>query len=240
MKINSTQNPQDSLYHDARGLLGISVADTTTLSVTEFIRGANARYQRLAYYAWKNSSTWNFDDSNSTTLPTATTTLVAGQEDYSLPTTAMDIIRVEVLDNDGDYVLVREINRNSVEEEALSEFYETDGLPTYWYREANSIILKPAPSADEVTTTAGLKIYLNREVTDFGLTATATEPGFPVAFHRLISYGTAIDFAQKNGMGNLNYLMTEDLRMQQDFNEYYAKRSKSTRAKFDRPRLNTI
>lgn len=239
MKIYSTQNPHDSLYHDARGLLGISITDTTTLSVNEFFRSANSRYQELAYYAWKNASVWNFDDSNSTTLPVATTDLVASQGDYSLPTTALDVVRVEVLDKNGNYIHIPEINRNDIDT-STDEFYETDGMPVYWYREANSIILKPAPSASETTLTSGLQIYLSREATDFGITATSTEPGFPTAFHRLISYRPAIDFAQKNGLSSLQYLMTEEAKIQRNFEEYYAKRSRITKPRLNKRRIDTI
>jgi hypothetical protein len=164
---------------------------------------------------------------------------VDNQEDYPIPTTALDIMRVEVLDNAGNYVLLREIKKTDVNE-SMPEFYETKGMPIYFYREANSLILKPAPSSDLTTLTAGLQLYLAREVTDFGITATSTEPSFPVAFHRVISIGPAIDFARANIPDHLTPLYAEYGEMKKDFMEYYSKRSRKNRAKINRRRLDTI
>ena len=239
MKINSTQNPQDSLYHDARSLLGISLTDTSTLTVSDFIRSANQYDQRAGYYAWNNSSEWNFDDSNQTTLPEATTTLVDGQGDYQIPVTVLDIKRVAVMDDEGNYADLGELRQGDISQN-LDEFYEIDGFPMFWYRNANSLILKPAPLAADVTLALGLKIWVDRECYEFGLTDTSTEPGFPVAFHRLISYGSAIDFAQIHGMSNLDFLMVEYTKLQREYEDYFAKRSQKNKPRINRPRLDTI
>jgi len=239
VKINSTQNPTDSLFHDARTHLGINLTDTTTLSVATFIRSANQYNQRLGFYAWHNYGEWNFDDSNQTTLPEATTDLVDAQGDYAIPSTALDIKRVAVKDNEGNWADLSELRFNDIRDN-MDEFYEVDGFPSYWYRNGNSIILKPAPATADVTLTAGLKVWTDRESVEFTLTATSTEPGFPVAFHRLISYGSAIDFAQANGMSNLPYLISEYGKLQKEYEDYLAGRSRKNKPKINRVRLDTI
>ena len=86
MKINAKLNPQDSLYHDAKTLLGIitTASETTTLPLAEFFRSANNWSRQTQIWIMQVQNVWKFDDSNQTDLEQATTDLVANQQDYSL------------------------------------------------------------------------------------------------------------------------------------------------------------
>ncbi|MEK6884912.1 MAG: hypothetical protein AABY22_35100, partial [Nanoarchaeota archaeon] len=95
----------------------------------------------------QRSADWKFDDSNQTNFAEATTTLVAGQQDYQLPSTAQKIDKVEVLDKNGNYQVVYPITREQIKEQgySVSEFYKTNGLPIYYLLDGRSILLFPAP-----------------------------------------------------------------------------------------------
>lgn len=215
-----------SLYHDALSLLGIPETDTTTLSTATYTRYANAWYQRMVFYIWRSSGLWQFDDFNNTTLPEATTTLVDGQGDYGIPTTAIDIKEAYVMNSSGDYQKLKRINPTDMIE-ARDEYYETDAMPAEFYLEGNSIILKPAPLAASVTLAAGLKIILDRNVTIFTTSDTSKEPGFVATFHRLISLGAAYDFARANNMiTKINTIKPDLDLMVKEAEEYYSRRSK--------------
>lgn len=146
-------------------------------------------------WIWDAVRDWDFDDSNQTDLPIATTTLVNNQQDYSLPTDAMRIRRVEILDSNGDYYVIDPIDEDDIED-ALSEFKETAGKPVYYRLVGRSIFLYPKPDTTQVTALAGMKLYFDRDIVEINDTATDTEPGFASPFHRILSYGAAFDYEQ--------------------------------------------
>ena len=168
---------------------------------------------------------WKYDDNNYTTFPTGTTTLVASQQDYSLPSSALKIERVEVMDVDGNYQIVNPITKEWIKSQSISEFYETPGMPVYYSMEADSILLYPAPAAGSVTLAAGLKIYINRDVSTFSLTDTSTTPGFDPIFHRGVSMGAALDFANSRNMVNTIPILVNKLNsFKSDLQEFYTSR----------------
>jgi len=240
MKIYSTANIHDSIYHHTLDLLGIGITDTTTLPFSQFFRSANTKLRDLSFVLWKNSSDWEFDDSNYTTLPMATCNLVADQQDYSIPTTALSIERVEVKGSDGNFRTLKQIDKS---EETLTphlERYATGGLPIEYDIVGNSLLLFPTPSASQVTTTAGLRVYVSRDISEFATTDTTKEPGIPKMFHPAISYGVAYEFSIGKNMNqqiqqNLQFNIRKYERM---LNEFIAKRNKDRRVRI-RPRTHS-
>ncbi len=189
---------QDSLYHDTLSLVGVT--DTSQYPIVQFIRNANNWYRKASTWIRAASGTWEYDDSNWTTLPVATTDLVANQQDYSLDVTVQEIERVEVLDSGGNYQQLQQFDQSQLKGTALSEFEETAGMPKYCDIRGFSIFLYPKPAAANVTTTAGLKLYFSRDISEFAVTATSTEPGFNGDYHRIISFGAAYDYCLANGI----------------------------------------
>lgn len=198
MKINSTTDKANSLYHDALTLVGIS--DTSQFPIVQFIRSANAWYRKTSSWIRANSGTWEYDDSNWTTLPKGTTTLIDGQQDYSLDTKTQEIERVEVLKLDGNYCHLKPIDQSQLRGTALEEFYETKGIPEYYDVRGFSLYLYPAPDQALVATTEGLELFLSREILAFNATSTDREPGFSGDYHRIISLGAAYDYCLSNGV----------------------------------------
>jgi len=198
MKINTPYNTHDSLYHDTLSLVGIT--DTSQYPIVQFIRNANVWYRKAGSWIKGASGTWEYDDSNWTDLPEATTTLVATQQDYSLDVVMQEVERVEVKDSKGNYYQLTPLDQSQIKGTALSEFYETDGLPKYYDIRGFSIFLYPAPAAASVTTSEGLKIYFSRDIKEFSVTDTSTEPGFNHDYHRIVSLGSAYDYCLSNGI----------------------------------------
>ena len=186
------------MYHDALSLVGIT--DTSQYPIVQFIRNANSWYRKASTWIRGASGTWEYDDSNWTTLPVATTTLVADQQDYSLDVTVQEIERVEVLDASGNYQQLGQLDQSQLRGVALSEFNETAGLPKYYDVRGYSLFLYPKPATGSVTMAAGLKLYYSRDINEFGVAATSTEPGFNGDYHRIISLGAAYDYCLSNGI----------------------------------------
>ena len=203
MKINDVTLKQ-GLCQDANFLTGLAITDSSTYTVADKIRNANTWYRKVNAWIWDSTGDWEYDDSNWTNLPVATTDLVttAGseQQDYEMPSTAQKIDRVEVLDSEGNYQLLKPFDKSQVLDQSMSEFYETAGFPIYYDLVGRSILLYPKPADASVTATDGLKLYFARDIDEFAITDTATEPGFSKNYHRLISLGMSYDYCLRNGL----------------------------------------
>ena len=233
--VFSSASGEYGIVEDSRFLAGVDSAAFATADVT---RCVNRWYYNACLAAWESSADWQFDDSNVTGFPIATTTLVASQPDYSIPTNALTIDRVEVKDNAGNYAVVSPIDDTQISQ-ALDEFMETDGLPRYYRLVKNSIILYPAPAAASVTTSAGLKIYFTREVDEFATSDTSQEPGLPEPFHRILSFGAASDFALAKGLPNHAALKTSAGELMAELRKFMARRHVDFKGMKFRPRLET-
>lgn len=208
-------------------LLGFDNGDISgnTNLLRRFTRLMNDRYGVIANKIWKSAGDWQFDDSNQTTLPIATTDLVADQQDYGLPSTAQKLERVEVKDQDGNYRVVKSFDESNIKDTAMTEWFETSGMPVYYDIKGRSLLLYPKPGTGYVTLTAGLKIYVARDIVQFNSTATSQEPGFATNFHRLLPLGACIDYAVGHNMvqiaKNCIYLYQET---DKDLEEFYSRR----------------
>jgi hypothetical protein len=220
MQINNASIKSNSIYHDCLGLFGIDADNTTVLTTDFFFRSANEYNRKFGLLTWKNSNDWDFDDSNYTTLPIAKQNLVAGQEDYAIPSEALDIKTVSVLNSNGDYVRVRPFDESNVSID-LEEFFEKDGLPRYYRLINSSIKLYPAPAAADVTIINGLKVEVDRETEAFTTSDTTKAPGFRAEFHRYISYGVCMDLAVHRQLEDKEKKFTDKFEMEEKKAEYY-------------------
>jgi len=210
-------------------LLGLSTSDTTSYPIDpDFTQSFNAWYRKAVYLIWKVSRTWEFDDSNFTTLPIATSTMVAGQKDYSLPSTALDVQRVEVMNDEEDFVPVKQIDKSDVKGQSMSEFYKEDGMPQYYDVVGNSIMLYPSPAAEDTTLASGLKLYLARDINPMTIEDTTQQPGILVLFHAYMAYGSALDYAISKNMNQqrVNNLRAEIKLEGEKIKDYYANRNR--------------
>ena len=231
------------LINDCETLLGMADAeisgDTTLLKV--FTRLINVWYRRTNSWIWEATGTWEFDDSNATDMPIATTDLVttAGseQQDYEIPSTAQKIDRVEVLSVNGDYATVKPIDKSEVKGTAMSEFYETPGMPVYYDLVGRSVFLYPKPGANYVTETDGLKMYFTRDIVEFTSTDTTDEPGFVNNFHRILSIGASMDYATSYGMDSRVPSFQKQLdELKGELKRFYGSRNRNRKLKINAPR----
>ena len=192
--VFSSTSDKAGIVEDIDFLLG---TDSTSYALTDKARNVNRWYYRVGTWIWNATRRWEFDDSNLTTHPIATTTLVADQQDYSLPTTALKLIGVSVKNSSGDFYKLLPFDQSDTTLDR-AEFMDTSGLPQYYDLVGDAIFLYPAPASGSVTLSAGLKIYFLREFDAFASTDTTQEPGFSENFHRLLSYGGSLDFCLAN------------------------------------------
>lgn len=230
MYFNSISNQHNSLYHDSLFICGVS--DTSQYPLTDFTRSANVWYRKANTWIGEAFGAWEFDDRNWSTLLSTTTDLTAGTQKYEIPENIRKIDRIEVMDNNGDYYPVKPFDKSQVKGVAMSEFYETDGFPKYYDLSGKWIELYPAPSADKVTTTAGLKQYFTRDISPFGVTDTVTEPGFDNHFHRIVSLGSAYDYCVVNGIDDRQKQIQGEIKdLKEEIKKFYGSRHKDMKPK---------
>lgn len=220
----------DSIYNEFRYLCGISLSDTTTYPVAALARGSNLALDRVVTLIVKNDKKWQWDDTNQTDLPVATTDLVASQQDYSLAVTHLKISEVKVEDTTGNLRALEKLQTEEIED-AINRFTST-GQPLYYGLRGNSIFLVPSPS---FASTAGLKIYFQRGASYFVSGDTTKVPGFATPFHRLIALYQARDYCSTKGMKSREMSIKEEIfRLEQELQDFYLRRAgdENTRLSF--------
>ncbi len=199
--------------------------DSTKFPIEDKTRIINRWYERTVGRIFEADGRWQFDDTNYTDLPIATTDLVAGQEDYSFAVAHLRITRLEVKDTNGTWRWVEPLDQNDLRRRSLTELGNQDGVPCYYDKLANSIFFYPAPNYNQ---TAGVKAYFQRMADLFTITDTTQQPGFASIFHRLLALGPALEYASANGLNanKIKVLRDEVTQLEIDIKEFYSKKSK--------------
>lgn len=209
--------------------LGSLAITGNTQNFAYFNNLVNQWYRICAYFAWKTDVSWAFDDTNHSNTPQPTTLLADGQRDYTVPTTALRIRDVEVMDKTGNYYTLNYITEDNLILRNEKE-QETKGIPTYYRLVGESIILYPAPDATMVTVIEGLRLTIDREVSEFTVSDTTKEPGLAKQFHPILYYGPSFEYATVKGLKDVSALCLKMLGNFPGLNDmlgdFYANRNK--------------
>ena len=179
------------IVQDALFTIFANSADNAQYPIGDITRAANRWYDLTVDKILQADGRWQWDDSNATDLPIATTTLISGQQDYGINTAFIRITRVEIIDASGQSRLIQPIDQEDVYNQSLTSYLSTGGTPIYYDKIANSVFLYPAPNYGAVN---GLKIYYERNANYFVTTDTTKVPGIASPFHRILSLGAAYDY----------------------------------------------
>lgn len=216
---------KQGIVNDIDFILGTT---TTDFSLANKTRCVNRWLDRATGLILQADGKWEWDDSNQTDLPIATTSLVANQKDYAISgATFLKVLKVECKDSTGDWRALDQIDTTQRKKVLLDDPDETAGSPTQFDLRYNSIFLFPKPS---YASSAGLKVYYQRVCDYFVAGDTTQEPGFAAPFHRLLSYGASLDFAIANNMsGKISLLREEIAKLEFGLVEHYSSRNKDFR-----------
>jgi hypothetical protein len=197
-------------------------ATTASYPLADITRNINQEYYNVNRLIWECADDWHYDDKNATDYPTATITFTHAIQAYSIPSTAQRIRRVEVKDENGNWIKV-----NPFIEEDLSiskrEFLDEPGLPQFYDLVGNYIEFYPAPSSAYATLSSGCAISLDRNITEFTTASTTASPGFSDPFHRILSLQAAIDFGEDNQ--KIQLWMSEKSYLVDGLKKFYGGRS---------------
>jgi hypothetical protein len=229
-------------YDQIRSLIYLKTkTNSTSLTNANLNLYTQPAEDRIASLLMHADGRWEYDDSNYTDLPIATTTVTSGQQDYSLPTTQLRVLRAEIKDSNGDWQKLETYDQQDEPFYALSEVDTESGLPDRYNVLGNSVILYPNP---DYTQAASLKIYFQRGALKYDYTAntnagqftdgtgsgaTTDAPGFNLMFHDLITDWASYNYAVANGLPSASGF-AEQIGLKEDaIKKEYAKRNPDDR-----------
>ena len=227
MQFNAHENNND-LISDIGFILTGSYGGTSDYHINDQTRNINRWYDRAISLILQADGKWEWDDTNQTDLPIATTSLVANQKDYAISgATFLKVLKVECKDSTGNWRALDQIDTTQRKRTLLDDPDETAGSPTQFDLRYNSIFLFPKPS---YASSAGLKVYYQRVCDYFVVGDTTQEPGFAAPYHRLLSYGAALDYALSQNMsGKIATCSGEIAKLEFGLVEHYSSRNKDFR-----------
>lgn len=204
--------------------------DTTKLK--EATNLANQKSSEIWHIIHEATGNWQYDDSNNTDLPFATTDLVSAQQRYALPTEALTVQRVEIKDSSGNWTVLRPLIKESIPE-ALDEFHDENGTPMYYNLVDGVITLYPATN---YASTDGLKVYYDREAVEFATDDTTQTPGFASPYHEILPIMMAMEWynVKQPTSPTLVKLEQKFLRLEKALKDFYGKRFKGYKPRIGR------
>jgi hypothetical protein len=198
--IFSDTSAYTGLVQDVDFILFGSSTATSPYAIADKTRNINSWYDKVANLIMKSDNRWEWDDNNKTDLPIATTALVADQQDYNITGASfLKILKVELKDANGNWQPLSPISLDDKRNESMTDYQKTAGTPREYDKLGNQIFLYPKPNYSQA---ASLKVYYQRNVTHFAVSDTTAVPGFAENFHKILSYGAALDYAIAHTMNN--------------------------------------
>jgi hypothetical protein len=217
MEFNDASNPEVSLYHDA---LFWAATNSTDFPIADFTRSANFALEAVLRKIFMADARWQYDDENNTDLPIATTSLVSGQDNYTLADEHLKLARVRVKDEQGNWVTLTPSDRRNLSDANLI----ATGVPATYDKMGRSLLLYPVP---HYASSGGLEITYQRGSNYFVVGDTSKVPGIPSPFHRYISLYAARDFVIADSVPDkLQAIDAEIQRMDADLIDFFASRDR--------------
>mgnify|MGYP001568653889 CR=1 FL=1 len=218
-------------------------SNTEQLDNTTLLRRINYSYVKYVTKIQGMDGLWQFDDTNFTSFPIGTTTLVAGQRDYTFASDVLEVEQASVMNSAADYQVLTPIDLSQMGGIDPDELYQDDGLPNYYDKTGRTILLYPAPAAGSVTLALGLKVTFKRTAdlyTSAQLTTGTKEPGFASPFHMLIPLDASLPFLNKYLPREVPAIKLEIQELEVDLKKHYSRREQDRRKRLTMGGINYL
>lgn len=230
VQFSDTSSPYNGLIQECErrlfaGKYGAISGNTDLLA--GFTDRINRGMDRGVQLIERADGRWQWDDTNQTDYPIATTNLVSGQRDYTFATSHIEIIKVEIKDESGNWTYLTPIDIKD-QTYPLEETYEDDAQPRFYDKLANSLFLYPSPNYNS---TNGLKIFYKRGPSYFTTSDTTKTPGLNPLFNVYPAIYACRDYAVEQRLtvaGDMQALLGQ---MESDMIDSYARRGLDERGK---------
>lgn len=219
-----------------------SSQNTTSSSYTsaDKLTDINNALNMFMLRAIKAEGKWQVDDSGQSDYPIITTTITAGQQDYSFLTDAtgnqiLDIYKVRITNDGTNWTTLRQVDLQTGDDYDLNSTVQS--IPSKYRLTANGIFLIDIPN---FTRSGALEIYINRTPVYFtsGDVSTGTKkPGIPWTLHEYLAIRPSYFYCLDKGLPQAAGLAGELLKFEGDEDKgitgliegYYSKRNKDER-----------
>ena len=204
--------------------------DTAIYLPADRLVAVNNGYNKLHSIILDSQDEWDFDDSNYTDLPIATTDLLANTDIYAIPDTLYRLNKVEINYGAGFIkAMPLDLNENFLSED---ELLQRSNVSTPYYRIfGQTIQFYPKPTAG---VSNGLKLYYDRAITHFTsdeYTAGTVKPGLDQLWHDYIALQASLDGAIKFNLVNKADLANTITDIEQRIRKYYGKKTTDRKLK---------
>lgn len=201
-----------NLRSDARYLV-FGDSTNTDYGDTDLDRNINRWYNAILSWILSVNGDWQINGDF------ATTSIVAGQREYVLPTDLLKLNEVYIMSSStGDYLKATQIDLSEI---GYNEDYHP-ASPEFDVLDNSLFIFIPEETIGAVTD--GLKLVYQKNLTD--LSNTTDAPNLSEPFKRAISIGAALDYCIANELNSkaksLKVLLDE---MEAKLKEYYSSKS---------------
>ena len=234
LKFSDTTN-KDGIIQRIEDELGFSdgyiTGDSTMMA--KFTANVNLAHDDALRLIFSAGGTWQFDDSNHDDYPIITTNLVSGQRDYTFTVDdsgnlILDIYKVQIKTPDGKFIDIYPVdqqtrNNNNSDTTTLTDGQNLTGTPTRYDKTANGFFLDLIPSYNS---TAGLKVFINREGSYFNTGSTSTKPGISGLFHEYYVVNPAYRYASSKRLDSKDDLLARKTAIEVAMTDHYGKRER--------------
>jgi hypothetical protein len=193
--------------------------NATTYSIEDKVRNFIFGLARASTKIMKADRTWKHVSNNATTIPIAVKDLIAGQDNYTLSSKHVKILRVRIKAKDGTMKTIVGKDRKRLSDDVLN----ASGEPITCDKLGASLILKPTPDYSAVE---GLEIEYQPSSAEDVPTVDSTdwEPGFNEDFHRLPGLYASEDYCALFNRDRLPLIREKILEMEADIEDYFENR----------------
>lgn len=225
--IYSDTSAQTGLLQDCEFLTGIDDGNISgnTSKKQHFTRLLNIWYHRAITIILTSQDEWQYDDNNNTDLPSLRKNLVANQRDYGLPISdkLMKVERLEVTYDGVNWYKAEPLEKGEIGVAITGTDIDARFSTTkpFYDLEGNSLFLYPKPTTN---VTAGLRIWMLRDVREFTTSDTSLEPSFDRDFHRFLSLGASYDWCFAKGLPQTPVLKQELMEMEGKIRQFFGKK----------------
>lgn len=201
-----------------------------TARLQEFTGDANDALNDFKFLEITADGTWQSDDTNFDDYAIIKTNIVSGQADYPFlkdenNNYILEIERIDVADENGTFRRI-EVSDVQTEKDTIGFINTVSGVPYRYDLIANAIFLDPVPNYNY---TNGLQMYVSRTNSYFVTSDTTKIPGIPALFHRYIAIKAAHTYAERQNLEISERLFRKVFTMEQQIQEYYARRNNDKR-----------
>jgi hypothetical protein len=193
--------------------------NNTTYPIEDKTRNFIFGLARASAKIMKADTSWKHVSSNAETIPIAVKDLVAGQDNYTLASKHVKILRVRVKGPDGVFRTLVGKDRKALTDDELNE----EGTPEFNDKLGYSLILKPTPN---YSSTGGLEIeYQPNSAEDVPtIDSTDWEVGFNSDFERLPGLYASEDYCTLFNPDRLPVIRAKIADLEADIEAYFASR----------------